>query len=368
MIVEKLKIHNFRNYDEEKFEFDKKINIIYGNNAQGKTNVLEAIYLFSLGKSNRTPHDADMIKFGEDRASLDICFLSKERSLSGKIDIDLKKRKRVLINDIPIKKNSELVGNLNVVFFGPEYMSLIKDGPKKRRKSLDITISQLRPHYLSLIQDYKRLVDQKNSLLKNEKPDEMLLSVLNEKMIKLSEYIIKLRYEYIKKIEDIAKKIQLDISDKKEVLDMKYISCGEAIDDEKIKNVVRIVRKKMIELKEREIKQRECILGPHRDDIEFFINKKDLKFFGSQGQQKTSILVQKLAEVELFYEETGEYPILLLDDIMSELDSKRQDYILNKIKNMQIFVTCTDSEKFENLKSGKLFKIEKGRLTECICI
>ena len=177
MIVDGLKLRNFRNYEDETFEFDKKINIIYGNNAQGKTNILEALYLFSLGKSNRTSRDADMIKFGESEATLDIDFLSKGREISGKINLDSKKRKRILINEIPVKKNSELVGNLNVVFFGPEYMSLIKEGPKKRRKNLDITISQLRPHYLAAISDYKKLIEQKSSLLKNEKIDEIFLSV-----------------------------------------------------------------------------------------------------------------------------------------------------------------------------------------------
>ncbi|MBE7031435.1 MAG: DNA replication/repair protein RecF [Ruminococcaceae bacterium] len=368
MIVNGLKLCNFRNYEEEAFEFDKKINIIYGNNAQGKTNILEAIYLFSLGKSNRTSHDSDMIKFGENEACLEIDFLSKNREISGKINLDSKKKKRILINDIPIKKNSELLGNLNVVFFGPEYMSLIKDGPKKRRKNIDITISQLRPNYLAAVSDYKKLIEQKSSLLKNDNPDKMLLSVLNERLVGLTEYIIKLRYEYIKKIESLAKKIQLDISGGKEDLSLDYVSLGMTINNEVIENLSHNVRNVLIKSEERELRYRECIFGPHRDDIEFFINGNDLKLFGSQGQQKTAILVQKLAEVELFREEIGEYPVLLLDDIMSELDSTRQDYILNKIDNMQIFVTCTDREKFENLKSGRFIRIDKGRMTECTCI
>ncbi|MBR5615002.1 MAG: DNA replication/repair protein RecF [Clostridia bacterium] len=368
MIVKNLKLCNFRNYEDQKFEFDEKLNIIYGNNAQGKTNILEALYLFSLGKSNRAAHDTDVIKFGQNEAQLDIAFISKNREISGNIQLDLKKRKRIFINEIPVRKNSELLGNLNVVFFGPEYLSLIREGPKKRRKNIDITISQLRPHYLSAVSDYKKLNDQKSSILKCEKIDELLLSVIDDKMLQLSEYIIKMRYEYIKKIEKIAKNIQLDISGGKEVLSMNYISCGIRIGEEEIKNLVHIVRKKMIELRSRELKYRECIFGPHRDDIEFYINGNDLKLFGSQGQQKTAILVQKIAEVELFKNEIGEYPVLLLDDIMSELDSVRQDYVINKIDNMQIFITCTDSEKFKNLKSGKFLKIDKGRLLECTSI
>lgn len=368
MIVRNIRLRNFRNYEDEKIEFDEKINIIYGNNAQGKTNILEAIYLFSLGKSNRAATDVDMIKFGESDAEVDINFLSGKRENGGRLIIDLKKRKRIFINEIPVKKNSELVGSLNVVFFGPEYLSLIREGPKKRRRNLDILISQLRPSYLAAASDYKRLNDQKSRILKSEKIDSVLLSVIDEKILSLSEYLIKMRYEYIKKTEEEAKKIQLDISEGKEALSMDYISCGMKIGEEEIKGLSVLLKKKAVELRQRELKYRECIFGPHRDDIEFFINGKNLKLFGSQGQQKTAILVQKIAEVELFFKETGEYPVLLLDDIMSELDQKRQSFVLNKIKNMQIFITCTDAEGFKELEGGRLFKIEKGRLLKCTSI
>jgi DNA replication and repair protein RecF len=368
MIVEKLYLRNFRNYEEEKIEFDKKINIIYGNNAQGKTNILEAIYLFALGKSNRTSKDGELVRFGQETAEVGIEFVSKMRNCEGKILLESSKRKRIFINDIPVKKNSELAGTLNVVFFGPEYLSLIREGPKKRRKNIDVMICQLKPQYLSAISEYKRINEQKSSLLKCEKIDEMLLSVLNEKILELSVYISKVRYEYIKKIERIAKEIQLEISEGKEALSMSYITSGIRVDEKNVENLSVLSAEKMLELKNREIKYRECIFGSHRDDIEFFINGAQLKSFGSQGQQKTAILVQKLAEIELFYEEIGEYPILLLDDIMSELDLKRQEFIINKIKKGQIFITCTDGEKFENLNTGKFLKIEKGRLKECTSI
>lgn len=368
MIVEKLSLCNFRNYEEQKIEFDKRINIIYGNNAQGKTNILEAIYLFSLGKSNRTTKDNDFLKFNEEKSEIKIEFFSKERSIEGRIVLEKNKRKKIFLNDIPVRKNSELVGNLNVVFFGPEYLSLIREGPKKRRKNLDVMICQLKPAYLSAISEYKRLNEQKGSLLKSDRIDEVFLSVLNEKILELSVYISKLRYEYIKKIEKIAKEIQLEISEGKEVLSMNYISSGISINEKNVENLCVLFAERMLELSKREIKYRECIFGPHRDDIEFFINNAELKSFGSQGQQKTAILVQKIAEVELFFEETGEYPVLLLDDIMSELDKKRQEFIINKIKKGQIFITSTDSEKFENLHSGKFLRIDKGRLIECTSI
>ncbi len=368
MIVKSIYLRNFRNYEEQKIEFDEKINIITGNNAQGKTNILEAIYLFSLGKSMKSSKDAEMIKFGEDEARVGIEFLSKGRPFEGNIVFDRSRRKKIFINDIPIRKNSELAGNLNVVFFGPEYLSLIREGPKKRRKNLDVLICQLKKGYLSALSEYKRLNDQKSSILKSERIDEVLLSVIEEKILELSVYISKVRFEYIQKIEKIAKEIQLEISGGKETLEMRYISNGIFINEENIKNLSDLSEKKMLELKNREQKYKECIFGPHRDDKEFFINGKDLKLFGSQGQQKTAILVQKIAEEELFFEETGEYPILLLDDIMSELDLGRQDFVLNKINKGQIFVTSTDSEKFKTLKNGRFLKIEKGSLVECTSI
>lgn len=368
MIIKGLKLHNFRNYEDQKFEFDEKINIIYGNNAQGKTNVLEAIYLFSLGKSNRASKDTDMIKFGETSFEAEIEYISKSREVSGRIYLENSRRKKIFLNDIPVRKNSELLGNLNVVFFGPEYLSLIREGPKRRRKNIDIMICQLKPQYLTAVSEYKKLNEQKSSLLKAERIDEILLSVIDEKVLELSLYIARVRYEYIKKIERLAQKIQLEISEGRESLTMKYISCGIEINDENIKNLSAHFEKKMVELRGRELKYKESVFGPHRDDIEFYINGKDLKLFGSQGQQKTAILVQKIAEVELFCEEIGEYPVLLLDDIMSELDSSRQDFVLNKIKNMQIFVTCTDSEKFKNLEKGKFIRIDKGEVTNCTSI
>ncbi len=368
MIVKNIYFKNFRNYENEKFEFHDKLNIIYGNNAQGKTNILEGIYMFSLGKSNKASKDYEMIKFGEDFAELSMNFISKENNTLGEIKLEKSKKKKIFINEIPISKNSELVGKFNVVFFGPEYLSLIREGPKKRRKNIDVMISQLKIGYVAALSDFKKLIEQKNNLLKEDKIDRILLDVINEKIIDLSSYIIKIRYEYIKKIEKIAQKIQLDISDGKEKLEMNYISCNLNIDEKNNNDIKNILVEKSKDIFKRELKYRESILGPHRDDIEFKINEKDLKLFGSQGQQKTAVLVQKIAEVELFYEEIGEYPVLLLDDIMSELDSIRQDYVINKLKNMQIFITCTDREKFINMQAGKFFKIEKGSMKECTCI
>ncbi|MBO4941301.1 MAG: DNA replication/repair protein RecF [Clostridia bacterium] len=368
MIVKKINLKNFRNYKRAEIDFNENINIIYGNNAQGKTNILEGIYLFSLGKSNRAQKDDEMINFDENEASLELNFFSKERDKFGKIELNRKKRKKIFLNEIPVKRNSDLVGSLNVVFFGPEYLSLVREGPKNRRKNLDILISQLKVQYMNSLSDYKKLIEQKSALLKDDKKDKIFLSVLNEKIIALSVYLIKTRFLYIKKIEEISKKIQLEISEGKENLELEYISCGMNIDENKIKNLEEILKKKAEEMFHREEKYFECIFGPHRDDIDFKINGQSLKLFGSQGQQKTAVLVQKIAEVELFREEIGEYPVLLLDDIMSELDSQRQDFVLNKLSNMQIFITCTDAERLKVLKDANFIEIEKGSMKKCTCI
>ncbi len=368
MIAQRLRLADFRNYEKEEFEFDSGINIIFGNNAQGKTNILEAVYMFALGKSNRAYHESDLIRFGADFAEAELDFLSKDRQNTAKIRLSKNKRKKIELNEIPVRKNSELVGMFNVVYFGPEYLGLVKEGPKKRRRNIDIMISQLSCSYLSAVSDLRRILEQKSSLLKNERIDETFLSVLNEKIISLSRIVIEMRYKYIKKIEEIAAAVQRDISGGGERLEMKYVSCGMRIGDDEAERLSDILPRRAELLLEKEKRYRECIFGPHRDDIEFIINGTELKAFGSQGQQKTCVLVQKIAEVELFRRETGEYPVLLLDDIMSELDRGRQEYVLNRIKKMQIFITCTEKERFERLEKGRLFHIEKGRLGECISI
>lgn len=362
MKVKSLELKNFRNYGNESFIFDDNINIIHGLNAQGKTNILEAIYLFSLGKSNRTIRDSELIKFGEEFCEARLLFEDENRKNTEKICISSKKKKNIYINDILIRKNSELVGKFNAVYFGPEYLDLIKGGPKKRRKNTDIIISQLKVSYFSAAAEMKNIIEQKSAALKSEKPNKMIISVLNERLLEEAVTICKLRYEYLKKIEKIAADLQKQISEENESFEIKYISpigLTEEFDEAFFREEM---KKRLEKNSEKELFLKECIVGPHRDDIEYKINGLDVKSFASQGQQKTTVLVQKIAEVELFKEERGEYPVLLLDDIMSELDEKRQRFVTEKIKNMQIFITCTNKEALGKLKKGKFFEISKGRL------
>lgn len=362
MIVKNINLINFRNYKNENVEFSPFVNIIYGNNAQGKTNILEGIYLFSMGKSNRTFHDEELIKFGEKESSLNMNFISGKREINAQLFLKKNNKKRFFLNEIPVKKNSDLIGKFNVVYFGPECMNIIKSGPSFRRKNLDILISQLKKSYFSYLKDYKKTVENKASLLKNEIIDKITLDILNERLINLSFEILKRRFFYLKKIEKKANLIQKEISNENENLEIKYMSFLGEISGFNEEQIRELIKEKFEKNYEREVFLREVISGPHRDDIEYFINGKNVKIFGSSGQQKTVALVQKIAEVQIIFEEIGEYPVFLLDDIMSELDVIRQKYILTKIKNMQIIITCTDREKFNLLPSSREIKIEEGRV------
>lgn len=362
MIVKNLNLKNFRNYENESFCFDDKVNIIYGNNAQGKTNILEGIYIFSLGKSNRAAKDAEVIGFGHDEARAEMIFEDSRRENSARIDISRSKRKSIFINDIPVRKNSELVGKFNGVYFGPEYLDLIKGGPKKRRKNIDIIVSQLKVSYFSALSEMKNILEQKSAVLKSDRKDKIILSVLNEKLLAASLVICKLRFEYLKKIEEKANILQKEISSEKEDFNIRYVSPIGIIEDFEEEKFLKAMEEKINSALEKEMFLGECIVGPHRDDIEFKINGLEVKNYASQGQQKTAVLVQKIAEVELFKEEKGEYPVLLLDDIMSELDINRREFVTDKIKNMQIFITCTEKEKFDTFQRGKFFEIENGKI------
>ena len=363
MQVKSLKAKNFRNLSELYLEFGTGINILHGDNAQGKTNILEAVHLFSMGKSGRTPRDSELIKHDCDRAELTLEFSDKERTSTGEIKLFRSKKKLISVNEVPLKRNSELVGRFRVVYFGPEYLGLVKEGPKQRRKNTDILISQLRPKYFSAISDLKKIVESKNALLKMDKPNLTMLEIMNTKFAAISAEVIAYRSYYIKKIGEIAGKIQGEISGGKEELEVRYQSCIGDVSELSTEQIKEILEKKLSEASKREIDMHEALIGPHREDIGYFINGKDAKAYASQGQQKTIVLVQKLAEVQLIEEETGEPPVLLLDDIMSELDRKRQGFILNHIKNMQIIITCTDTEGFEIDDQAVLFKVEDARVT-----
>ncbi|HIV85771.1 MAG TPA: DNA replication/repair protein RecF [Candidatus Monoglobus merdigallinarum] len=356
MQVKKLKLLNFRNYSEQEIEFGSGVNVIYGDNAQGKTNILEAVHMFSMGKSNRTSKDAELIRRGEDSARIYMEFSAYGSESFFEIEVFRGRRKSIIYNDLPVKKSSELLGRFNVVYFGPELLRLVKDGPKGRRRNLDMLISQLRPGYFSALTALKRVVESKNALLKMQSPNRIMLDVMNEKLTALSAELISYRLDFIKRIERLAGEIQHEISSGSEELRMKYKSAiGMLSTETELTNadIAEAFSEKLSAAEPRELETGESVISPHREDILYEINGADARAFASQGQQKTIALVEKLAEVSLIREEINETPVLLLDDIMSELDRKRRSFVAANIKDIQIVITCTDIDEFsENAGLG----------------
>lgn len=352
MYIKKIKLKNFRNYEEQEVKLDPNINIFYGDNGQGKTNIIESIFLCSIGKSFRTNKDKELIHLKEEFSSVEIEYEKKDRD--GKIKIELNDKKNIIINGIKIKKLSELLGNIHTVIFTPEDINILKDGPQKRRKFLDIMIGQLRPNYIYYLNNYMKVLEQRNNYLKQikieKKPDE-LLEIWDEKLAEYGEKIFLYRNEYIEKIKNKINKIHEGII-KNEILKIEYISDCEQKEEylKKLKNNEKIDKIKGYTTK-----------GIHRDDFNIYINEELVNIYGSQGQNRTVILSLKIAELEIIYEEIGEYPILLLDDFMSELDEKRKMNFLETIKNTQVIITCTDKMNIPNL-NYKLYNVKKGEI------
>ncbi len=355
MWIKNIKIKNFRNYEQEEIKLEKNINIFYGKNAQGKTNIIEAIFLCSLGKSFRAKKDNEMIKLNEQNAIVEIEYEKSDRD--GKIKIEIGNKKNIYLNGIKIKKLSELLGNLNIVIFTPDDINILKGGPQNRRRFLDIMISQLRPNYMHILNLYIKTMEQRNNYLrqiKEEHKDENLLEIWDEK---LAEYAIKI-YEYRKEfIEKIIKKLDIihkNITNGEEQIELEYVT--ECDSKEKYLKLLK-ERRKLDIIKGFTTK------GVHRDDFMIYINKKDIKIFGSQGQNRTAMLSLKLAELQVIYDEIGEYPILLLDDFMSELDKTRRKNFLENIEGTQVIITGTEKLDIENLEyleynvsNGKVLK------------
>ena len=355
MWIKKIKIKNFRNYESEEINLEKNINIFYGQNAQGKTNIIESIFLCSLGKSFRTKKDKEMIKLNEQNAVVEVEYEKSDRD--GKIKIEIGNKKNIYLNGIKIKKLSELLGNLNIVIFTPDDINILKGGPQNRRRFLDIMISQLRPNYMHILNLYIKTMEQRNNYLrqiKEEHKDENLLEIWDEK---LAEYAIKI-YEYRKEfIEKIIKKLDIihkNITNGEEQIELEYVT--ECDSKEKYLKLLK-ERRKLDIIKGFTTK------GIHRDDFVIYINKKEIKIFGSQGQNRTAMLSLKLAELQVIYDEIGEYPILLLDDFMSELDKTRRKNFLENIEGTQVIITGTEKLDIENLEyleynvsNGKIFK------------
>lgn len=359
MIINSLELLNFRNYERETFDFDPETNVLFGDNAQGKTNVLEGIYLSSTTRSHKGSKDREMIRLGNEEAHLKM-FVEKN-GINHKIDVHLKKNKSkgIAIDGVPAKKSGELLGISNVVFFSPEDLGIIQNGPDARRRFIDMELCQLDRMYLFHLTKYKHVLKQRNELLKQIGINSELkdtLDIWNSKLVEYGTYVIRVREEFVKKLNGYIKEIHKSLTGGKEEIDLTYEANVSVKDFEQ----------KLIMSEQKDLYTKTTNTGPHRDDLSFISEKKDLRKYGSRGQQRTGALSLKLTEIKIVEEKAGEKPILLLDDVLSELDRKRQNYLLEHIKGIQTIITCTGLEEF--VKNGiniqKTFEIESGTVVK----
>ncbi len=355
MIIKSIQLENFRNYDSLDLNFEKGTNILYGDNAQGKTNVLEAIYLSATTKSHKGSKDKEIIHFTQEEAHIRTN-LDKE-GMEYRVDMHLRKHKSkgIAINGQHIKKAADLIGLLNVVFFSPEDLSIIKNGPAERRKFVDMELFQIDKFYLYNLNQYNKIINQRNKLLKDFYYNSDItetLQVWNMQLVSYGKQIISRREQFAEQLNEIIFDIHKNISGGKEELKVLYEPNVTEQDFEiKLKNS-----------QEKDIKLKMTSVGPHRDDFCFMVNGIDIRKYGSQGQQRTAALSLKLAEIELIKRVTNDDPVLLLDDVLSELDSNRQNYLLNNIGNIQTIITCTGLDEFINnrFEIDKIFKVSNG--------
>ncbi len=356
MQIESIKIKNFRNIEDLFIFPDKNMNIICGENAQGKTNILEALWLFSGAKSFRSGKENIFVKLGKEKAVCECEYIYKGCKNKIKTEIE-ENKKTAFLNDKKLKTFSLLAGNFCAVIFSPADLSIIKDSPGIRRKYIDLSIGQLYPQYIEILSSYTRAVIQRNKIIKDLKYDKTLSFMLDsfeKEIAENGEKIIKYRKRYIEILNKYVPKIYNSLSGGKENIDIIYIKSSYK------QSLIENLR----ESREKDMLSGITSVGPHRDDIDFKINGFSARNFGSQGQQRSVALALKLAAAEVLNEITGEYPICLLDDVMSELDPKRQNYILNHIKDWQVFLSCCDPANTNRLIKGKIFNIKEGALKE----
>ena len=359
MIIKSLKLKDYRNYEILNIEFDHATNIFYGDNAQGKTNILEGVYLSGTTKSHRGTKDRDLIRFGQDEAHIETVI--EKNGVPWQIDMHLKKNspKGIAINKMPIRKASELFGIVNLVFFSPEDLNIIKNGPAERRRFIDLELSQLDKVYLNNLSNYNRIVNQRNRLLKElsfggKKELSDTLEIWEMQMVQYGERLIARRKEFVAQINEIIAKIHQKLTGGKESLQIIYEpSTGDLPFEQALKRY-----------RDRDLRMKSTTVGPHRDDIGFLTGDMDIRRYGSQGQQRTAALSLKMSEIYLVEKVTKDHPVLLLDDVLSELDSSRQNYLLQSIHNIQTVITCTGLDELieNNFSIDRVFRVTEGKI------
>ncbi|MBO8155622.1 MAG: DNA replication/repair protein RecF [Bacillaceae bacterium] len=366
MFIEELKLTNYRNYKKLDLTFDHKVNVIIGENAQGKTNLMEAIFVLAFTKSHRTPRDKELIQWDEEYAKIKGSTWKRNRSFPLEIIIS-KKGKKAKLNHLEQKRLSDYIGALNVVMFAPEDLNLVKGSPQERRRFIDMEIGQIQPSYVYHSMHYQKLLKQRNALLrelqKNPGMDRTMLTILTEQLVEHGSEIIKRRFDFLQLLRKWAKPIHHGISRGLEDLNITYNSTTNVSEDYDLSKIVNVITNHFNEMEAKEVERGTTLIGPHRDDLLFYVNGKDVQTYGSQGQQRTTALSLKLAEIELIHNEVGEYPILLLDDVLSELDDYRQSHLLSTIQDkVQTFVSTTSVDGIDHdiLKRAELFHVQKG--------
>lgn len=359
MIIKSIELCNFRNYEREEFHFHEGTNVLYGDNAQGKTNVLEAIFVGGTTKSHKGSKDSDMIMKGREEAHLR--YFVEKRDCTYKVEIHMRKgrTKGIAIDGLPISSSKELMGLCNIIFFSPEDLGIIKDGPEQRRRFMDMELCQMNKAYLYYLTQYKKILKQRNALLKQIQQNSNLketLEIWDEQLVEQGSKLIEIREQFVQEIAAIMKEKHRNLTGGQEDIEVKYKPNCPAKD----------FSRQLYMEGERDVVLGTTTVGPHRDDIQFFINGQEVKVYGSQGQKRTAALSLKMAEIEIVEKTIGEKPILLLDDVLSELDRNRQNYLLENIKGIQTIITCTGLEEFvtNGININQTFEIVNGKIND----
>ncbi|WLD93398.1 DNA replication/repair protein RecF [Alkalihalobacillus sp. AL-G] len=367
MYLQELQLKNYRNYESEALQFEDNVNVFVGENAQGKTNVMEAIYVLGFATSHRTSRDKELIHWDSEYGKIEGRVQKRNGPLSLQIVIN-QKGKKAKYNHIEQRRLTDYIGALNIVMFAPEDLNLVKGSPQVRRRFIDMEIGQISPVYLHHLNQYKKILQQRNHLLrdmqrKRSNEQQIMLDILTEQLVEQAVKIVQKRYQFLDLLQEWAAPIHRGITKDNEKLDIQYKSTVHVSDSLDMTKMIEEYYEKFGKIRERELERGTTMAGPHRDDLILHVNEKDVQTYGSQGQQRTTALSLKLAEIELIKAEVGEYPLLLLDDVLSELDDSRQSHLLNTIEGkVQTFVTTTSVKGIEHdtLKNASLFNIQEG--------
>ncbi len=359
MYIKEIELKDFRNYKELRTSFSKNVNIFLGNNAQGKTNLLEGIYLNAMAKSFKTTKDKELIRFGEEFCKIKTIAFFDDDEHSTEIVINKEGKKGVKLDGVKINRTSELLERIFIIIFSPEDLKIVKDEPEKRRKFIDRELCQIKPGYYNDLNNYKRVLKQRNTYLKEDRIEISILDIWDHELARYGSKVIARRNEFIKRINEISKEIHKNISGGKENLELNYepnISFSSELESD-FYEIISSTRND-------DIRNRTTGRGPHKDDLKISADGIDLRKYGSQGQQRTAALSLKLSEIKLIEEEMGEKPILLLDDVLSELDNDRQNFLIHSLGGNQLFITTTDisGKVARQLPEGKVFKITAGQI------